>query len=478
MENSEDKQWVCTRQPQLALLPTIDRLTTTSQASRYLLDPLHAPEPSAETGPGTHYNSTFAPQPEDHSSSRSPTEAQKPPTSSIRSSNPSSSSSSSSSKLQKTPPSVSVRSANRPSSQKPTPPVSDRSSNNPYRNASSTAYPSPPQSASPRTDRFSTSTYRQEAFPDFDGSYSPTPTRQSIDQASTQIPTSTGGQHSTTTDGHRRRGSSLTQRFPGDQSHRPLDMIKRDAKLANRHPHLRKKHIVGSDTIDRMDTIGGFHHDGPYDATLLARNISNVNSPVEAVRTTNAEALRATPHEMIQDSVQKHRPLDGVAMVPPGMEDRYGNVYHYEEGTDMMIENSPEGGAYKRWPGVVRSPYIPNPNRHRKANASFPPAIPPRRPQRQRRTLLLPRKRPQAPQTPLPPRIRRHQRHRNDHPRRPTATDECGGPIEARERRAKVRGLGAGCPSERERGGEAEEEVREHEDPEGGELKPAGTLVL
>lgn len=179
-----------------------------------------------------------------------------------------------------------------------------------------------------------------------------------MDQASTQIPTSTGGQNSTTTDGQqqRRRGSSLTQRFPGDQSHRPLDMIKRDAKLANRHPHLRKKHIVGWDTIDRMDTIGGFHHDGPYDATLLARNTSSVNSPVEAVAATNEEALRATPREMIQDSVEKHRPLDGIAMVPPGKEDRYGNVYDYKEGTDMMIENSPEGGAYKRWPGVVPIP--------------------------------------------------------------------------------------------------------------------------
>lgn len=133
-------------------------------------------------------------------------------------------------------------------------------------------------------------------------------------------------------------------------------MIKQDAKMANRHPHLRKKHIVGSDTIDRMDTVGGFHHDGPYEATLLARNTSSVNSPVEAVSTTNEEALRATPREMIRDSVEKHRPLDGVAMVPPGKEDRYGNVYNYEEGTDMMIENSPEGGAYKRWPGVVRPP--------------------------------------------------------------------------------------------------------------------------
>lgn len=459
----------------IVLSPMTDGLTF-FQASRYLLDPLNAPDPSAETGPGTHYNSTFAPQYQDRSSSSSHTEPQITPSSSVRSNNPSSSK-----QLQKTPPSVSVRSANPPFSQKPTPSVSDRSSNNPYRNASSTAYPSPPQSASPRNDRFSTSTYRQEAFPDFDGSYSPTtPTRQSMD--STQIPTSTGGRNSTTTDGHRRRGSSLTQRYPGDLSHRPLDMIKRDAKVANRHPHLRRKHIVGSDTIDRMDTVGGgFHHDGPYDATLLARNVSYVDSPVEAVSTTNEEALKATPREMIQDSVEKHRPLDGVAMVPPGMEDRYGNVYDYQEGTDMMIDNSPGGGAYKRWPGVV----IPHPpalslshhilalakgkikNKHLKLTHTPTPAIPPRRPQRQRRTLLLPRKSPQATQIPLPPRIRQH---RNDHARRPPATDERRRTIAARERRAKIRGVGARRSAKLERCGEIEKEIRELEDQEGWEL--------
>ncbi|KAM0804109.1 hypothetical protein BDR22DRAFT_921607 [Usnea florida] len=317
MGGSEDKHWVCARQPRFYLYPIVHGLTT-SQASRYLLDPLNAPEPSAETGPGTHYNSTFAPQTQDRSS---------------------------------------VRSVNPPSSQKPTPSVSERSSNNPYRNASSTGYPSPPQSVSPRKERFSTSTNGRESFPDFDGSYSPTATRRSMDQASSQIPTSTGGHNSTiTTDSHRRRGSSLNQRYPGDQSHRPLDTIKKETKAANRHPHLRKKHMVGSDTIDRMDTLGNFHHEGPYDATLLARNMSSTNSPVEAVRTTNQEALRATPREMIKDSVEKHRPLDGVAMTPPGTEDRYGNVYNYDEGTDMMIEDSPGGGAYKRWPGVQ---YLP-----------------------------------------------------------------------------------------------------------------------
>ena len=135
-------------------------------------------------------------------------------------------------------------------------------------------------------------------------------------------------------------------------------MIKQDAKTAHRAPHLRKKYQVGADSIDRLDnSTGSYHHEGPFDATLLARNTSYTSSPIEAVRASNEEALKATPREMIKDSVDKHRPLDGVAMVPPGIPDRYGNTYNYEEGTDMMIENSPEGGAYKRWPGVVSHPF-------------------------------------------------------------------------------------------------------------------------
>lgn len=130
-------------------------------------------------------------------------------------------------------------------------------------------------------------------------------------------------------------------------------MIRHDVKLANRAPHLRKKHHVGADSIDNLDAIGGgYHHEGPYDATLLAKNISAKTSPLEAVRDSNLEALKATPREMVRDSIRMHRPLDGVAMVPPGMKDSFGRTYNYVEGTDMMIE---DGGNYKRWPGVVRS---------------------------------------------------------------------------------------------------------------------------
>jgi len=176
-----------------------------------------------------------------------------------------------------------------------------------------------------------------------------------VDHASTQVATSTGGQASSaTSESHRRRTSSLDQRYKGDQSHQPLETLRKESKRAHRSPHLRKNHHVGADSIDTLDNISGaYHHEGPYDATLLAKNLSLKNSPVEAVSMSNEEALKATPKEIVHDSIQKHRPLDGVAVIPPGASDRFGRTYEYQEGTDMMIEGQPEGGAYKRWPGVV-----------------------------------------------------------------------------------------------------------------------------
>jgi len=85
----------------------------------------------------------------------------------------------------------------------------------------------------------------------------------------------------------------------------------------------------------------------------LARNTSWQTSPVAALSETNAEALRATPAENIRDAVERHRPLDGTAIVPPGSQDRFGRTYDYEEGDNLMITN---GGNYKRWPGVDYHP--------------------------------------------------------------------------------------------------------------------------
>jgi hypothetical protein len=142
-------------------------------------------------------------------------------------------------------------------------------------------------------------------------------------------------------------------------SHRPLDQIRSYNKAANRAPHLRKKHIPGADTIDSLDRsiFGAYHHEGPYDATLLARNISYQSSPVAAVRESNEAALRATPRERVQDSLVKKVPLSGVAVIPPGMAGLDGKVMEYEEGADLMREPDAQGGAYRRWEHVVSIAY-------------------------------------------------------------------------------------------------------------------------
>jgi len=155
---------------------------------------------------------------------------------------------------------------------------------------------------------------------------------------------------------HRRRGSSLKERYPGDSSHKPLDIIRRDSRKANRSPHLQRRHIPGADTIDRLDpTMNNipYHHEGPYDATMLSRNTDSSVSPIAAVADSNREALKATPAENIKNSMDRHVPIEGVASVPPGEPDRLGRVYNYEEGTDLMREPNAPGGPYKQWAGVV-----------------------------------------------------------------------------------------------------------------------------
>lgn len=137
----------------------------------------------------------------------------------------------------------------------------------------------------------------------------------------------------------------------------PLDVIRRDSRKANRSPHLTKRGLPGADVIDRLDpALGGvaYHHEGPYDAASLARNMNPKTAPVAALKTTNAEALKATPRENIKDALEGHKPLDGTAIVPPGEQDRFGRTYQYEEGADLMREGGSDGPGYKQWAGQVR----------------------------------------------------------------------------------------------------------------------------
>lgn len=265
------------------------------QATEYLIDPLNAPQPSEEDGPGT----SFRPQ------------AQPPtPTSPITKS---SSVRSSGSRLTK----------NNPYRQSlGSPPAAQgvaRSSS--LKSPSANTYPSPPPSASPRSLN-----YRVDAL---------------------GVPTNT----------HRRRGSSLNEKYPGDMSHRPLDTLTKEKHRADRARQTSRKHHIPPDTIDSLDRVGGaaYHHGGPYDATLFARNNSS-SGPLGALQASNAETLRATPREKVIDSVRGHRPLDGIATYAPGETDRNGHTYTYVEGENMMIDANPAGGAYKRWPGVQYHP--------------------------------------------------------------------------------------------------------------------------
>ncbi|KAI9689670.1 MAG: hypothetical protein M1820_010099 [Bogoriella megaspora] len=277
-----------------------------NDAAKYLIDPLTEPEPSAESGLNTHFRSTFAP----------------PSQTSIS-----------------TPQSASPKRDTNPFHSFP-----NKQETNPFRRSidkkdgvSVTEYPSPPQSSSPRKEKFPS--LREEVFAD----YAPRE-RRSLDQPSPNKAITTTG---------RRRGSSLKERYPGDNTNQPLNIIRRESRRAHRSPHLQKRHMPGADTIDRLDVIGApYHHEGPYDAALLARNTSNDSSPLAAVSDSIKETLKATPPENINNSIQTHRPLDGTAVVPPGQEDRFGRRFSYKEDGNLMVDNGPPGGAYRQWPGV------------------------------------------------------------------------------------------------------------------------------
>ncbi|KAL7908890.1 hypothetical protein GGI35DRAFT_417066 [Trichoderma velutinum] len=145
------------------------------------------------------------------------------------------------------------------------------------------------------------------------------------------------------------RSQSLGGRFPGDMSHRPLDIIMNDTRAADRQRRHRPR-VSETDVIDALDTIGGmYHHGGPYDATLRSRNLDPRTSPVAAVQESNMAALRATPREYIIDSLRHHIPLQGTSTIPSGEYDYRGSRMSYEEGADLMREPDAPGGAYKRY---------------------------------------------------------------------------------------------------------------------------------
>ncbi|KAJ5613714.1 hypothetical protein N7528_007368 [Penicillium herquei] len=124
---------------------------------------------------------------------------------------------------------------------------------------------------------------------------------------------------------------------------------KRSQRRATTQSAFPARRLHGADIIDGLDHTSPyiFHHEGPFDAASNARNRDLRYSPLEAVKRSNEEALRATPPHKVIDSLNSRRPLDGVAYYPPGSTDRIGQSYDYEEGANMIDEH----GIYGRYPG-------------------------------------------------------------------------------------------------------------------------------
>ncbi|CAG8908893.1 unnamed protein product [Penicillium egyptiacum] len=144
--------------------------------------------------------------------------------------------------------------------------------------------------------------------------------------------------------------------YSGTPEHYPVEpRRKREHSAAHRrrtNKYPRYSQLVQPDVIDRLDNVTNFsyHHEGPYDAARPERNRFSQSSPLEAVKESNAEALRATPHHKIADALNSHRPLDGVAFYPPGTTDRDGQEYSYEEGSNMMDDVA---ANFMRLPGTA-----------------------------------------------------------------------------------------------------------------------------
>ncbi|KAJ5114492.1 hypothetical protein NUU61_000251 [Penicillium alfredii] len=143
--------------------------------------------------------------------------------------------------------------------------------------------------------------------------------------------------------------------FSGSPEHHPVEPPRRrDSGVPLRRRSMQQKYsrhsqLVHPDIIDQLDNVTAFsyHHEGPYDAVCPERNLVSQSSPLEAVKESNAEALRATPRDKIVDCINSHRPLDGTAFFPPGTSDPSGQHYDYEEGSNMMNDF----GNFMRMPG-------------------------------------------------------------------------------------------------------------------------------
>lgn len=76
----------------------------------------------------------------------------------------------------------------------------------------------------------------------------------------------------------------------------------------------RKRGHIPNDQIDALDNIlGSYHHEGPFDATLQARQ--QYRAPLDALKYTTQKAIAHTDPDSLRRSIATKTPLDGVAKV-------------------------------------------------------------------------------------------------------------------------------------------------------------------
>ncbi|ORY80395.1 hypothetical protein BCR37DRAFT_393758 [Protomyces lactucae-debilis] len=111
---------------------------------------------------------------------------------------------------------------------------------------------------------------------------------------------------------------------------RPLDQVKSHQRHARKTSKMSGN--IPLDDIDQLDVTGllGYHHEGPFDATLAARQVPGY-APLDAVQYGNNLAMRATGQSKMDEVMRGHIPLDGVASVAPGERDSTGELLDYED---------------------------------------------------------------------------------------------------------------------------------------------------
>jgi hypothetical protein len=129
---------------------------------------------------------------------------------------------------------------------------------------------------------------------------------------------------------------------------RPLQQISSHQRHARKTS--KSSGNIPQDDVDKLDVTGllGYHHEGPFDATLAARQVPGY-APLDAVKYGNSLAMGATSQSKMDEVMRGHIPLDGVASIPPGQRDSTGKLLEYEDENVERGEGKDNQGSGP-WP--------------------------------------------------------------------------------------------------------------------------------